>query len=698
MRIATLLSLLVSIALRAQVWEPLNGPYTTEVIWVEASSNGLVFFGIAQGTFRSPDNGDTWTPMSIGPAGTYIREMVIAPNGHLFANGDSIYRSVDDGLTWAGIATWPLTYAPDFLVVDDDGVLFAGPSWPAVLYKSADEGDTWTSTATPDIIRSLVDGPADTLYAGAGSGMTGSLLRSEDGGATWTALNPASTWIMGVNNSGHVFAVFDGGLKRSTDGGTSWTVLNPEVADALIGSEWTSANKMFTATGTSGVYCSIDNGDTWSSANNGLYSWYIYSIAVNDSDDVFVATKGGVFRSTDNGTSWTMIYSGDDGSHISCLLSDGNNYYFAGVTGVGVFRSLDQGTSWQAANSGMENASVSSIIANSSGHLFATVIFTGERNGVYRSLDMGASWEHVLDSVFVRSVAINSSGHVFVVPAPGSGWPSLLRSPDNGTTWTDASSGLSCSSLRCVALDSNDVILVGGESCSTPMHRSLDDGNTWSSCANGLDTDGTVWRIEVGPSNVLFAAQDNPTVDLYRSGDNAAMWSAAGSGIIGFPSAMGFHSNPGLVLAGTISGAFISGNNGDEWWPFNAGLTNTDVTALAIDQYGYALAGTDGGGVFRAALPVGLVERPTTTYALEQNVPNPSSSSTTISYSLRAAADVVLTVHDVQGRLIAEVVNTRQGPGRHTVEVSTAGLAPGIYTYSLSVDGVRTTRRMAVEH
>lgn len=65
------------------------------------------------------------------------------------------------------------------------------------------------------------------------------------------------------------------------------------------------------------------------------------------------------------------------------------------------------------------------------------------------------------------------------------------------------------------------------------------------------------------------------------------------------------------------------------------------------------------------------------------NVPNPFNPSTAIRFSLPADGFVRLTVHDVQGRLVAVLANGRLGAGEHSI-VWDAGKAPsGVYFYRL---------------
>jgi len=64
--------------------------------------------------------------------------------------------------------------------------------------------------------------------------------------------------------------------------------------------------------------------------------------------------------------------------------------------------------------------------------------------------------------------------------------------------------------------------------------------------------------------------------------------------------------------------------------------------------------------------------------------PNPFNPSTTIRYSVPEAADVKLTVYDVSGRFVAEVIDGYQDAGMHTVAFDGSNLVSGLYIYRLT--------------
>jgi len=70
-------------------------------------------------------------------------------------------------------------------------------------------------------------------------------------------------------------------------------------------------------------------------------------------------------------------------------------------------------------------------------------------------------------------------------------------------------------------------------------------------------------------------------------------------------------------------------------------------------------------------------------YALHSAYPNPFNPTTTISYSLPEAGKVALIVYDLQGRIVAELVNGFEDVGIHEAVFDGTGLASGVYIYSL---------------
>ncbi|MCW9098565.1 MAG: ASPIC/UnbV domain-containing protein, partial [Ignavibacteriaceae bacterium] len=77
-------------------------------------------------------------------------------------------------------------------------------------------------------------------------------------------------------------------------------------------------------------------------------------------------------------------------------------------------------------------------------------------------------------------------------------------------------------------------------------------------------------------------------------------------------------------------------------------------------------------------------------YVLAQNYPNPFNPSTTIEYSLPERTDVKLSVINIVGEEVTELVNQTMDAGNHRVEFNAANLPSGVYFYRLQAGNPST--------
>ena len=86
-------------------------------------------------------------------------------------------------------------------------------------------------------------------------------------------------------------------------------------------------------------------------------------------------------------------------------------------------------------------------------------------------------------------------------------------------------------------------------------------------------------------------------------------------------------------------------------------------------------------------------------FSLEQNYPNPFNANTVIGFSIEQSARVNITVYNLTGGKIAEILNCQMNAGKHSViwnGINKEGetLPSGVYFYRLTVDDNTITRKM----
>ena len=81
-------------------------------------------------------------------------------------------------------------------------------------------------------------------------------------------------------------------------------------------------------------------------------------------------------------------------------------------------------------------------------------------------------------------------------------------------------------------------------------------------------------------------------------------------------------------------------------------------------------------------------------FMLNQNYPNPFNPTTRITYQLKSAVTVHLTVYDIIGRRVADLVDERQNAGLHAVTFNALNLASGLYFYRLQAGSFVAVKKM----
>jgi hypothetical protein len=83
---------------------------------------------------------------------------------------------------------------------------------------------------------------------------------------------------------------------------------------------------------------------------------------------------------------------------------------------------------------------------------------------------------------------------------------------------------------------------------------------------------------------------------------------------------------------------------------------------------------------------------------LFQNYPNPYKIQTTIPFEISSPLRVKLTVFDVFGRNIKQLLDQEMPQGKHLVPFDAKNIGPGLYLFRLEAGGFVATKNMVLTH
>ncbi len=298
-------------------------PKNPKVVWVgtgEAWTRNSVSIG--DGIYKSVDGGDNWTNVGLKES-EHIAKIVVDPS-----ESNTVYACVP-GKLWSDS--------------DERGV-----------YKTTDGGKTWTkvlkggSASTGCSMLSLDPQNPKTLFAGM-----------------WDFRRRGWTFRSGGDGPD---APSSSGLLKSTDGGASWTELDQKTATGLPTKPWgrvavavapSKPNVVYAfieaAVPKNGLYRSEDGGRTWEARDRSqLMIWrpfYFANLIVDPKNENRVYKPDlSLIVSTDGGASFSNIGGGGHGDFHDVWIDPGNtDHLIAGDDG-GLWYSYDAGNKWWKAD------------------------------------------------------------------------------------------------------------------------------------------------------------------------------------------------------------------------------------------------------------------------------------------------------------------------------------------------------------
>jgi hypothetical protein len=384
-------------------------------------------------------NQNVWSPLGPAPIGTSpntdsgrISSVAIHPTDantiYIGAATGGVWKTTNGGTSWTPLTDTQCSTAMGSIAID--------PSNPQIVYAG-----------TGELHFSL-----DSYY-GCG------VLKSTDGGATWTQLGASifdttsggatiSKVVINPTSTQTVLVASSFGLYRSTNGGASFTqvLAQTPVTDLVVDPTntliWYAAVGNLFGSANNGVYRSSDGGVNWVKLAGGLPTANVgrfnIAIAASSPTTLYASVQNsstfallGLWQTTNGGTTWTQLTATGASCAFQCwydmyVAVDPTNAAIVYFGGLSLYRSTNSGASF---------TDIGATI-HVDHHSFAflpgtpTTIFAGSDGGIFRSTNSGTSWSSLNSNLAITQFYSGISLH------PTAAGTVMGGTQDNGTLRT----------------------------------------------------------------------------------------------------------------------------------------------------------------------------------------------------------------------------------------------------------------------
>jgi photosystem II stability/assembly factor-like uncharacterized protein len=447
------------------------------------------------------------------------------------------------------------------------------------------QGNALWALATPDVNTSVA------------VGNFGTIVRTTDGGATWTVQSSGTTnnlfavsfvdastgWAVGASEDYR-----SGIILHTTDGGLTWTPQASPTTNALSGVDFVDA-ETGTAVGLHGtILHTTDGGATWLAQDSGTDYWFFGVSFVDQNTGWVVGGLETILHTTDGGATWTWQHHSErccNGLHAVSFIDPLTGWaaggFFNAYEGeVLLLHTTDGGENWtrQWSEPGGTIDGASFVDAN-----VGTVVIGGR---LYRTTDGGETWTLQNNLEYAEAISFVDAN---TGTAVGGG---IERTTDGGESWSLQSSGYYFDFPAVSFVDANTGWVVGSRGA---ILRTTDGGATWRLQESG--TDRYLYGVSFVDANTGWAVGEGPII--LHTDDGGETWIRQ---LIGYSfrlRAVSFVDTSTGWVVGELGVIWHTTDGGQHWYSQSSGTRDYLFGVSFVDANdGWAVGGVSSTPLF----------------------------------------------------------------------------------------------------
>ncbi|MBK9332123.1 MAG: T9SS type A sorting domain-containing protein [Ignavibacteria bacterium] len=277
---------------------------------------------------------------------------------------------------------------------------------------------------------------------------------------------------------------------------------------------------------------------------------------------------------------------------------------------------------------------------------------------IHKTTNAGQNWIQILrePGLQLEDISIADENNIIVLASTG-----FLETTNGGNNWnlgTSLFSNIRYIHAKSMSNPFSDTIYVAGHIAGDTgvVAKSINSGETWTKS---------------------FLAPFKSRLRKLQAVDNSIVYAVGDTGLI------------------------VSTSNGGVNWTIHNSGTRKRLNGVAFINKDTGFAAGDSGLILKTftggitGVSNEILDMPTN-FILHQNYPNPFNPSATIRYSIANSELVNMSVYDISGREVLNLVNEFKNAGSYSVKFNGTNFASGVYFYRIEAGEFVQTKRMVL--